>query len=132
MSVDPKREIPIVFVKMDEDNGISITKEYQAVIPFWVIPSKKKIDHEGTKYVRYQLPLIPAHCQTIHSAQGLTASHDLVIAPSPGTPFEMALEYVAVSRVTKMSHLFTLENFDRSTSHTKILGGISSEMKWTD
>jgi hypothetical protein len=111
MGDDPNREIPVVFVKMDEDNGVSVTREHIAVIPFWVIPSKKKIDHNGTKYVRYQLPLIPAHCQTIHSAQGLTAPNDLVIAPSPGTPFEMALEYVAISRVTKLSHLYTLEKF---------------------
>ena len=70
-----------------------------------------KLNHGGVKYIRYQLPLIPAHCQTIHSSQGLTAKSDLVIEPSPSTPFEMALEYVAISRVTRLSHLHTLSPF---------------------
>ena len=93
MGTDLKREIPVIFVQMDEDNGISISTSKQAVIPFTMIESLAKLNHGGVKYIRYQLPLIPAHCQTIHSSQGLTAMSDLVIEPSPSTPFEMALEY---------------------------------------
>lgn len=76
---DSNREIPVVFMKMDEDNGVSVTRGH--------MPSKKKIDHNGTKYI--QLQLIPENCQTIHSAQGSIAPTDLFIALSPGTPFEM-------------------------------------------
>jgi len=111
MGTDLKREIPVIFVQMDEDNGISISTSKQAVIPFTMIESLAKLNHGGVKYIRYQLPLIPAHCQTIHSSQGLTAKSDLVIEPSPSTPFEMALEYVAISRVTRLSHLHTLSPF---------------------
>jgi hypothetical protein len=105
------RELPIVFVQMDEDNGVSISDTIPALIPFAPCPSIKSIDCRGVKYVRYQLPLIQAHCQTIHSAQGLTAPGDLCIDPSPNTPFEMALEYVAISRVTSLANLHTLRPF---------------------
>ncbi len=111
MGTDLKREIPVIFIQMDEDNGISISTSKQAVIPFTMIESLAKLNHGNVKYIRYQLPLIPAHCQTIHSSQGLTAKSDLVIEPSPSTLFEMALEYVAISRVTRLSHLHTLSPF---------------------
>jgi hypothetical protein len=39
MGTDLKREIPVIFVKMDEDNGISISTSKQAVIPFTMIES---------------------------------------------------------------------------------------------
>ena len=111
MGAEGDREIPIVFVQMDEDNSVSVSTTLPAVIPFGTYPSMKPIDHSGVKYFRYQLPLIPAHCQTIHGAQGLTAPGDLCIDPSPNVPFEMALEYVAISRVTTLSHLHTLNRF---------------------
>jgi ATP-dependent exoDNAse (exonuclease V) alpha subunit len=102
LGADLKRKIPVIFVQMDEDNGISISTSKEAVIPFTMIESLAKLNHGGVKYIRYQLPLTPAHCQTIHSSQGLTAKSDLVIEPSPSTPFEMPLEYVAISRVTRL------------------------------
>ena len=43
------------------------------------------------------------HCHTSHSALG-----DVVIEPSPNYPFAMALEYVAISRVTSLQHLHLL------------------------
>ena len=112
LGADNTRELPVIFVQMDEDNGISISMTHRAIIPFTMIRSMRAISHgSGVKYDRYQLPLVAAHCQTIHSSQGLTAKSDLVIQPSPSTPFEMALEYVAISRVTKFTYLHTLSPF---------------------
>jgi ATP-dependent exoDNAse (exonuclease V) alpha subunit len=130
MGDDDSREIPIVFVQMDQDNNISISHTKPAVIPYAAIPSDVCITHNGITYTRYQLPLIPAHCQTIHSAQGLTAKDDVVIEPSPNYPFAMALEYVAISRVTSLQHLHLLHRVKEIhfTSHHRYRDMIATEM----
>ena len=131
MGEEANREIPIVFVQMDQDNGISVSHTKQAVIPFAAIPSDVDITHNRISYTRHQLPLIPAHCQTIHSAQGLTAKDDVVIEPSPNYPFAMALEYVAISRVTSLRHLHLLHRVKEThfTSHNQSRQMISNEME---
>jgi len=56
-----------------------------------------------------QLPLRPAHCSTIHKAQGTTAFHGIVLQPSRMYPFTMGLEYVGISRATSISNVITLD-----------------------
>ena len=131
MGEDALREIPIVFVQMDQDNDISVSHTKPAVIQFSAIPSDVDITHNRVTYTRYQLPLIPAHCQTIHSAQGLTAKDDVVIEPSPNYPFAMALEYVAISRVTSLRHLHLLHRVKEThfTSHSQSRQMITDEME---
>jgi hypothetical protein len=130
MANEENREIPIVFVQMDQDNNVSISTK-RAIVSFAAISSDADIKHNSISYTRYQLPLTPAHCQTIHSAQGLTAKDDVVIEPSPSNPFAMALEYVAISRVTSLRNLHMLNSVKpiHFTSHPNYRVMIANEME---
>ena len=126
MGDEANREIPIVFVQMNQDNRISVSHT-----TFTAIPSDISITQNRISYTRHQLPLILAHCQTIHSAQGLTAKDDVVIEPSPKYPFAMALEYVAISRVTSLRNLHLLRPVKdiHFTSHNESRQMIANEME---
>ncbi|KAJ1449378.1 hypothetical protein M885DRAFT_98727 [Pelagophyceae sp. CCMP2097] len=75
------------------------------VVPFVAVPSRTKLKH---RFFRYQLPLVVAHCRTVHKAQGLTAKNGIVVQPSPKKPFTMGLEYVAISRGCKLGDVILL------------------------
>lgn len=94
------REIPIVLVQMDQDlGGLTCVPGVPNVIPITSKPITRN------KYNRIQLPLLPAHCSTIHSAQGLTAEYGVVLKPSLKKPFAYGLEYVGCSRAKSMDKI---------------------------
>lgn len=98
------REIPIVLVQMDQDMGtLTCVPGVRNVIP---ITTKT---YTRNKVSRIQLPLLPAHASTIHSAQGLTAEFGVVLQPSVGRPFAYGLEYVGCSRAKAMDELRILK-----------------------
>lgn len=112
------REIPIVLVQMDQDLGdLTCVPGVRNVIP---ITSRS---YTKNKFTRIQLPLLPAHASTIHSAQGLTAEFGVVLQPSQGRPFAYGLEYVGCSRAKSMDQLRILNhplrvshfNFDQTS-----------------
>ena len=109
------REIPVVFVQMDLRTGCSIDTDNNGgniavnnLIPVCAIASITKIQN---KYTRWQLPLLPAHARTVHSAQGITATEGAIIYPiSMGLKhFARALEYVMTSRPTSADDIYLME-----------------------
>jgi len=99
------REIPIVLVQMDQDLGVlTCIPGVRNVIP---ITSRT---YSKMHYTRIQLPLLPAHASTIHSAQGLTAEFGVVLQPSKAKPFAYGLEYVGCSRAKSMDDLWILQH----------------------
>jgi hypothetical protein len=110
--LDRSREIPTFLVQFDgEDNddhplvanNHSVSTTMKRLLPICAVPGRFPIP--GTQYVRWQIPLAPAHARTIHSSQGLTAFHGAVV--EPGGPF-FAGDYVAMSRIKKLIDLFLL------------------------
>lgn len=96
------REIPIVYVEMDDTlDGYSISSIRSRVFPF---AAKSHIINN--KFSRLQLPLEIAHASTIHSVQSLTCKNGIVLSPSYPKPFAPFLEYVAITRVKDLDHLF--------------------------
>jgi ATP-dependent exoDNAse (exonuclease V) alpha subunit len=100
------REIPTVFVKMDNPIGYTIQQGSQDIIPFVAICRQE--DKYNKKYHRWQLPLEPAFACTTHKMQGATAKYGAVIDPSEKTPFSRGLDYVASSRPTELNKLTLL------------------------
>jgi hypothetical protein len=100
------REIPTVYVAMDQPIGYSIAKGMKSVIPFVSICNDEDKYHR--KYHRRFMPLEPAFACTTHKMQGATAKYGAVIEPSSAYPFARGLHYVAASRPTELSKLFLL------------------------
>lgn len=98
----PPRPIPIVLVKMDAALSHSCLSDIPNVVP---ISAETSSIGEGTN--RIQLPLFPAHASTIHSVQGLTAEHGIVLTPSTSYNAQ-GLMYVACSRPRKMEDILLL------------------------
>jgi hypothetical protein len=74
---DEQREIPIVLVEMDgNDFKHSVSSTMKNLIPFYAKAGQCTIKD---KYIRYQLPLLPAFARTAHSVQGVTAHHGVVV-----------------------------------------------------
>lgn len=111
------KEVPIVFVHMDDENGYSITNNKKTIIPFAAKCDETiKYDKE---YYRWQIPLKEAYAITTHKMQGSTAKGNCVTMPSKSSPLSRGLDYVANSRAKDLTSLFLLrplrvENF---TSH---------------
>ncbi len=103
------REIPIVLVQMDQELGFTCLPGVKNVVPI-----SAKAYYKGG-FSRIQLPIIPAHASTIHSAQGLTAEFGVVLQPSAGTPFAYGLEYVGCSRAKSMDQIHILINHLKTT-----------------
>ena len=83
----------------------SLSDDIPCILPFVAKASMTKIS--GTWY-RIQLPLSPAHASTVHKAQGCTALYGMVASPSEGRIFARGLEYVMMSRPTKIEDVFLL------------------------
>ena len=114
-----QREIPVVFVQMENDNGYSINSTIPNIVPF--TEQTDVTEKYQKKYHRWQIPLVPASAITTFKMQGSTVKGNCVTNPSRNSPRSRGLDYVANSRVTEMSKLFLLsplreENF---TSHPK-------------
>jgi len=102
-----EREIPIVLVKMDHVH-VSLHKETTGILSFAAEPDKDRpLKVNGKIFYRTQLPLELAHASTVHKYQGLTAPSDVVVEPAE-RPFSMGIEYVAISRTTKLDKLHLL------------------------
>ena len=106
------REIPIVLVEMDQNIGFSISPLIPNLIPISKVSSESKIKNE---YFRLQLPLDMAHCSTTHKRQGVTAKFGTVIKPTDynRTPFSRGLEYVQLSRATKLEDVFLIGKLNK-------------------
>ncbi|MEL6196143.1 MAG: AAA family ATPase [Myxococcota bacterium] len=105
------REIPIVLVRMEDHyTGPSCIVGEPNVVPFYATPSRDRV---LGKYHRVQLPLEPAHARTIHKAQGLTASHGVIVVPGTNAPTQLGLYYVAISRAKWADALFVTAPFAR-------------------
>ena len=99
-----EREIPIVLVKLDASKRYKLSKN--DVVPFMPVDCMKTITMLGNKtdkYVRRQLPLLPAHGRTTHATQGITAENDVIVDVS--NQFYGGL-YVAISRAKELSNIF--------------------------
>ena len=102
------REIPIVLVKMDNVQ-ISLHRSTNGLLAFSAEPDKDRpLKANGKIFYRTQLPLELAHASTVHKYQGLTAPSDVVVEPAE-RPFSMGIEYVAISRTTKLESLHLLK-----------------------
>ena len=100
------REIPTVYVRMDQTIPYSIRTGSESIIPFVAVCRAE--DKYMKKYHRWQLPLEPAYAITTHKMQGATAKFGAVIEPSQTKPFARGLDYVAASRPTALKNLFLL------------------------
>lgn len=96
------RPIPIVLVQLDEDVNYSCVNNMPNVVPITAVAS-----HACKGVNRLQLPLVPAHACTVHSVQGLTALHGIVIQP-PTSYNAQGLMYVACSRPRTLENLWLL------------------------
>ena len=78
------------------------------VIPF--SPIRTPFSKSAGGYYRCQLPLGPCHASTVHGCQGWTAKSPggIVYEPPSGSPFAMALDYVALSRCQQLDDLTLL------------------------
>ena len=101
-----QREIPVVFVQMDNDNGYSINDLIPNIVPFTEYTETTEIWEK--LYHRWQLPVVPAAGITTFKMQGSTVNGNCVTNPSMKCPRTRGLDYVANSRVTEMSKLFLL------------------------
>ena len=130
-----------MFVRMDKDPGMSVSRSDNGIIPFVATPALGKIE---SSYTRWQLPLALAHAITVHKAQGITALGDVVVQPTPLTPevdpagskkqrvpkpFAPGLEYVACSRCKELKKLHLLERLQpiHFQSHRRIRAQIAAE-----
>ena len=103
------QEIPIVLVRMEDHyTGPSCIVGEPNVVPFYATPSRDRV---LGKYHRVQLPLEPAHARTIHKAQGLTASHGVIVVPGANAPTHLGLYCVAISRAKWANALFATAPF---------------------
>jgi hypothetical protein len=122
-----QKELPIVFVQMDNDIGISVFSNLPNVIPFSAVCDSN--DKFLNDYVRYQIPLRAAFAITTHKMQGSTVKANCVTCPSLKCPWSRGLDYVANSRVTELSKLFILRPFSvhNFVSHKQERDAISDE-----
>ncbi len=97
---------------MDQNIGFSISPLIPNLIPISEVSSESKIKNE---YFRFQLPLDMAHCSTTHKRQGVTAKFGAVIKPTDydRTPFSRGLEYVQLSRATKLEDVFLIGKLNK-------------------
>lgn len=119
------REIPIVYVRLDATINFSILPNIPNVIP--VVAQSTYMEN---KISRIQVPLLPAHAVTVHSCQGMTAKHGIVLLPSEGKPFAHSLEYVGCSRPRSLDQLYILKNplqTTHFTSHGDVYKKIENE-----
>jgi ATP-dependent exoDNAse (exonuclease V) alpha subunit len=111
-------EIPIVFVKMDDDIlAIAVASNPDTTVKY------------DKKYHRWQIPLKAAYATTTHKMQGSTAKGNCVTMPSENKPWCRGLDYVANSRAKDITKLFLLRPLRESnfTSHSAQRNRIDDE-----
>ena len=123
-SIHYQKEIPIVFVQMDNDIGFSVSSSIPNVIPFSEHCDLK--DKFDSHYHRWQIPLRAAFATTTHKMQGSTVKGNCVTIPSLNCPWARGLDYVANSRATELNKLFLLralkpENFTSHEEQRKLI-----------
>ena len=86
-------------------------------------PHTEEFIFKGTKVTRHQYPLRLAWACTIHKTQGLTV--DQCVVSGKGT-FLAGMQYVAMSRVTKLSGLYLIDfSVDSLYCDTKVKNALS-------
>lgn len=101
-----QKELPVVFVQMDNDVGYSIIPSIPNVVPF---TEQCDVSEKYLKiYHRWQIPLVAAFATTTHKMQGSTVKGSCVTIPSLKCPWARGLDYVANSRATELSKLFLI------------------------
>ena len=122
-----QKELPVVFVQMDNDVGYSIIPGIPNVVPF---TEQCDVTERYLKvYHRWQIPLVAAFATTTHKMQGSTVKGNCVTIPSLKCPWARGLDYVANSRATELSKLFLLRPLKSQhfTSHEKERNKIDAE-----
>ena len=114
-----QKELPVVFVQMDNDIGYSVIPSIHNVIPF--TEQCDVTERYGKNYFRWQIPLVAAFATTTHKMQGSTVKGNCVTIPSLKSPWARGLDYVANSRATELSKLFLIRPLKEQhfTSHAK-------------
>ena len=114
-----QKELPVVFVQMDNDIGYSVIPSIPNVIPF--TEQCDVTERYGKYYFRWQIPLVAAFATTTHKMQGSTVKGNCVTIPSLKAPWARGLDYVANSRATELSKLFLIRPLKEQhfTSHAK-------------
>jgi hypothetical protein len=122
-----QKELPVVFVKMDNDVGYSVIPSLPNVVPF--TEQCDVTQKYSKKYHRWQIPLVAAFATTTHKMQGSTVRGNCVTIPSLKCPWARGLDYVANSRATELSKLFLLRPLKSQhfTSHEKERNKIDAE-----
>lgn len=110
-----QKELPVVFVQMDNDVGYSIIPSIPNVVPF--TEQCDQTEKYLRVYHRWQIPLEASFATTTHKMQGSTVKGNCVTIPSLKSPWARGLDYVANSRATELSKLFLVrplrkENFN--------------------
>ena len=75
-----QKELPVVFVQMDNDIGYSVIPSIPNVIPF--TEQCDVTERYGKYYFRWQIPLVAAFATTTHKMQGSTVKGNCVTIPS--------------------------------------------------
>ena len=101
-----QKELPVVFVQMDNDVGYSVIPSIPNVIPF--MEQCDVTEKYSKNYFRWQIPLVAAFATTTHKMQGSTVKGNCVTIPSLKSPWARGLDYVANSRATELSKLFLI------------------------
>ena len=114
-----QKELPMVFVQMDNDVSYSVIPSIPNVIPF--TEQCDVTEKYGKNYFRWQIPLVAAFATTTHKMQGSTVKGNCVTIPSLKSPWARGLDYVANSRATELSKLFLIRPLKEQhfTSHAK-------------
>ena len=95
-----QNELPVVFVKMDNDVGYSIIPSLPNVVPF--TEQCDITEKYSKKYHRWQIPLVAAFATTTHKMHSSTVKGNCVTIHPLKCPWARGLDYVANSRATEL------------------------------
>jgi hypothetical protein len=96
-----EHELPIVLLRMDSHDDTfsspSCVKALSRVVPIAPIACPQRIEVDGRRFIRYQVPIALAHARTALSLAGYSAPHGVVSEVS-GAFF--GAQYVTLSRTS--------------------------------
>jgi hypothetical protein len=94
-------ELPVVLVRMDGDDDAfpcSCVSSVSRVVPITPLPSPNKIEVDGRRFIRFQVPLALAHARASRALSGYSIPHGIVSDVHDGKFF--GGQYVALSRAS--------------------------------
>jgi hypothetical protein len=92
-------ELPVVLVRMDGDDDsfpCSCVSSVSRVVPITPLPSPQRIEVDGRRFIRFQVPLALAHARASRALSGYSVPHGIVNDVHDGKFF--GGQYVALSR----------------------------------